>query len=418
MDGMITRLIEHRITEALDQGFSLFLLGPRQTGKTTTLTKILAPLNHIAFNLMETRERLKYERNPSLISQEVAASGKGLVFIDEIQKVPEILDDVQVLIDREKKVFALTGSSARKLKRKYVNLLPGRTLHFRMDPLLSHEYRDAFEIRSEIELKVILKHGELPRILTLVAESREKLARDLLSSYVTTYLEEEVRAEALVRNIGSFTKFLKLAAETSGRLISLRSMAQDIGVTHATVSGHFQVLEDCLIVERIEPLIPAGERGKLRKAAKFLFFDTGVRNASAEVLGPADFTSDFWGMLFEQWVGLSILRLMRVKGIGGKLHYWRDYSGREIDWVIDMADEWIPVEVKWGDNPRAGDFRHLDHFVQAYKKKVKRGYLVFTGLRDRKINDNIFALSFRNFLERIFELAADSSIPGSASGLS
>ena len=405
MDGMITRIIEQRIAETLGQGFSLFLLGPRQTGKTTTLTKILTPLDHIAFNLMETRERLKYERNPSLISQEVAASGKGLVFIDEIQRVPAILDDVQVLIDREKKVFALTGSSARKLKRKDVNLLPGRTLHFRMDPLLVHEYRDAFELKSESELRAILKHGELPRVLTLVADSQEKLARDLLASYVTTYLEEEVRAEALVRNIGSFTKFLKLAAETSGRLVSMRSMAQDIGVTHATISGHFQVLEDCLIVERIESLIPAGERGKLRKAAKFIFFDTGVRNASAEVLGPADFISEFWGSLFEQWVGLSILRLMRARGIAGKLRYWRDYGGREVDWVIEMADEWIPVEVKWGENPRAGDFRHLDYFVRAYKKKVRRGYLVFTGLRDRKISDDIFVLSFRSFLERIFKPA-------------
>jgi len=405
MDGMIARIIEQRIAETLGQGFSLSLLGPRQTGKTTTLTKILAPLDHITFNLMETRERLKYERNPSLISQEVAASGKGLVFIDEIQRVPAILDDVQVLIDREKKVFALTGSSARKLKRKNVNLLPGRTLHFRMDPLLLHEYRDTFELKSESELRAILKHGELPRVLTLIADSQERLARDLLASYVTTYLEEEVRAEALVRNIGSFTKFLKLAAETSGRLVSMRSMAQDIGVTHATVSGHFQVLEDCLIVERIESLIPAGERGKLRKAAKFLFFDTGVRNASAEVLGPADFTSEFWGNLFEQWVGLSILRLMRARGIAGKLRYWRDYGGREVDWVIEMADEWIPVEVKWGENPRTGDFRHLDYFVRAYKKKVRRGYLVFTGLRDRKISDDIFVLSFRSFLERIFKPA-------------
>ena len=180
-------------------------------------------------------------------------------------------------------------------------------------------------------------------------------------------------------------------------------MAHDIGVTHATVSGHFQVLQDCLIVEKIESLIPAGERGKLRKAAKYVFFDSGVRNASAEVLGTADFTSDYWATLFEQWVGLSILRLMRARGMPGKLYYWRDYSGREVDWVIELGDEWIPVEVKWGENPRAGDFRHLEFFIQTYAKKVRKGYLVFTGLRDRKISDTILALSFRNFLERIFD---------------
>jgi predicted AAA+ superfamily ATPase len=136
LDNMISRFIEKRIVDALRDRISFFLLGPRQTGKTTTLTKIFSSLDHFALNLMETKERLKYERNPPLLSEEVSASGKKLVFIDEIQKVPSVLDDIQVLIDKEKRVFALTGSSARKLRRKDVNLLPGRTLHFRMDPLV------------------------------------------------------------------------------------------------------------------------------------------------------------------------------------------------------------------------------------------------------------------------------------------
>ena len=402
MDSMISRLIERKLADALKNDVSFFLLGPRQTGKTTTLTEIFRPLDHIAYNLMETKGRLKYERDPSLISQEVSASGKKYVFIDEIQKVPAVLDDVQVLIDRDKKVFALTGSSARKLRRKDVNLLPGRTLHFRMDPLVYPEYTDALAIMNETELKLVLKHGELPGVLTLVADSREKLARELLSAYVAAYLEEEVRAEALVRRLGPFAKFLTLAAESSGGLVSMRSMAQDIGVTHATISGHFQILEDSLVAERVESLLPAGERGKLRKAAKYVFFDTGVRNAAAEVLGPAEFTSEYWGKLFEQWVGLSILRLMRAEGTPGKLLYWRDYAGRKIDWVIDLGDRWIPVEVKWGENLRSADIRHLDYFIQAYRKKVQRGYLVFTGQRDRKVSDRILALSFRDFLERIF----------------
>jgi predicted AAA+ superfamily ATPase len=402
MDNMISRIIEQRLARALKDDVSFFLLGPRQTGKTTTLTEIFRSLDHIAYNLMETKERQKYERDPSLISQEVSASGKKYVFIDEIQKVPAVLDDVQVLIDRERIVFALTGSSARKLRRKDVNLLPGRTLHFRMDPLVYPEYGDALAIKNETELKRVLKHGELPGVLTLVADSREKLARELLSAYVAAYLEEEVRAEALVRRLGPFAKFLKLAAESSGGLVSMRSMAQDIGVTHATISGHFQVLEDSLVAERVEALLPAGERGKLRKAAKYVFFDTGVRNAAAEVLGPAEFPSEYWGKLFEQWVGLSILRLMRGRGTAGRLRYWRDYAGREIDWVIDLGDRWIPVEVKWGENLRSADIRHLDYFIQAYRKKVQRGYLVFTGQRDRKVSDRILALSFRDFLERIF----------------
>lgn len=402
MDSMISRLIEKRIGSALRDDVSFFLLGPRQTGKTTTLTKIFSSLDHFALNLMETKERLKFERNPSLLSEEVLASGKKRIFVDEVQKVPSVLDDIQVLIDREKRVFALTGSSARKLRRKSVNLLPGRALQFRMDPLVYPEYLEAFPITNLTNLKLVLKYGELPGILTLVADSREKLAGELLASYVTTYLEEEVRAEALVRNLGAFAKFLKLAAESSGGLVSMRSMAQDIGMNHATISGHFQVLEDSLVAERIEPLLPAGERGKLRKAAKYVLFDTGVRNTAAEVLGPAEFTSEYWGRLFEQWVGMSLLRLMRARGTAGGLRYWRDYAGREVDWVVDFGDRWIPVEVKWGENLRPGDIRHLDYFVRTYEKKVKAGYIVFTGERDRKISEKTLALSFRDFLARIF----------------
>lgn len=398
MDSMISRSVGPRLQEAIAKGLSILLLGPRQTGKTTLLKVILGSFDHLSINLMEAGERLRYEKNPSLFSQEVRAARRRLVFIDEIQRVPDILDDVQVLIDSEKATFALTGSSARKLRRKGVNLLPGRVINFRLDPLLSLEYDAILKIDDERGLKSILKHGELPRIVTLLAESEPGLARDLLRSYVTTYLEEEVRAEALVRNIGSFTRFLKLAAESSGRLVSLRSMAQDIGVNHATVSGHFQILEDCLIVERIGPLTPAGERGKFRKSPKFVFFDVGVRNAAAEVLGPADFTNEYWGGLFEQWVGLSLLRLMRARGMDGRLYYWRDYSGREIDWVIDLGGEWIPIEVKWGESFRADDLRHLEYFAKTFGDKVKRGYVVFTGPRDREISDKFLALSYRNFL--------------------
>ncbi|MDW7759591.1 MAG: AAA family ATPase [Acidobacteriota bacterium] len=399
---MLSRFIESRIIETLEKQLSFFLLGPRQTGKTTTLAGIFQSYEHIALNLMETKDRLRYERDPSLLAQEVSASGKKHVFIDEIQKVPAVLDDIQVLIDRDKKIFALTGSSARKLRNRNINLLPGRALHFRMDPLIYPEYRNALEIANVADLKRVLKNGELPGILTLVADSREKQAREVLSSYVTAYLEEEIRAEALVRNLGAFSRFLKLAAEASGGLLSMRSMAQDIGVTHATISGHFQVLEDSLVVERVDSLLPAGERGKLRKASKYIFFDTGVRNAAAEVLGPAEFTTEYWGSLFEQWIGLSILRMMRARGISGKLLYWRDYAGREIDWVIDLGDRWIPIEVKWGENIRPADIRHLEYFIETYRDKAGQGFIVFTGMRDRKIDDRITALSFRSFLERIF----------------
>lgn len=141
----------------------------------------------------------------------------------------------------------------------------------------------------------------------------------------------------------------------------------------------------------------------------------GVRNAAAEVLGPADFTNEYWGGLFEQWVGLSLLRLMRARGLDGKLHYWRDYSGREVDWEVDLGSEWIPIEVKWGENLRTDDLRHLEYFARTYGDKVNRGYVVFTGPRDREFSDKIQALTYRDFLRKVFALrryraAAASSI--------
>jgi len=404
MEGMIARILKPLLEEALKNRTSIFLLGPRQTGKTTIVSDVFRSIPHLALNLMETRERLKFERDPSLIIREAEAAGTDFVFIDEVQKIPDLLDNAQVMIDRHNTVFALTGSSARKLRRANANLLPGRVLSYRMDPLSIQEYRNLMKWDAPGGLEDILKYGELPKPLTMVLDGRPKAAEEWLYSYVTTYLEEEIRAESLVRKMGIFSRFLKLAAGESGRLVSFRAMSQDIGIPHTTISEYYQILEDCLIAERIEPLIPAGERGKVRKASKFLFFDTGVLNAAAEVLGPADLPAESWGRLFEQWVGLTILRFLRSSGTRGRLFYWRDYGGREIDWVIEHGDAWIPVEVKWGENIKPGSTRHLEYFLKAYPIKARKGFVVFTGRRSRKIGDNITALTPAELPDALFDL--------------
>lgn len=397
---MISRFMNNRLADSLQNGLSFLLLGPRQTGKTTLVTEVMSSAPYLAWNLMETRERQKFEKDPSLIIREAEAAGVDRFFIDEVQKVPALLDDIQTLIDRTKKVFALTGSSARKLRREHANLLPGRTLSFRLDPLFTSEYRAAFGLDSSERLKSVLRFGELPKAFLLAAEGRARLAEEWLYSYVSTYLEEEVRAEAIVRKIGIFSRFLKLAAEESGRIVNLRSMSQDIGVPHSTVGAYYRILEDCLIAERIEPLVPAGMRGKVSKAAKYLFFDLGVLNAAAETLGSGDYPAEHWGRLFEQWVGLTLLRSMRAAGIHGALHYWRDYSGREVDWVLEIDGEWIPIEVKWGDNLKSGALRHLHYFVETYPDKVRRGYVVFGGTRSRRIDDIVTAITPGELLDR------------------
>jgi predicted AAA+ superfamily ATPase len=387
--------------EALAGDFSLLLLGPRQTGKTTLASACLANIPHGIYDLMETALRQRIERDPALIIREVRAAGGHCFLIDEVQKIPELLDDLQVLIDRDRKQFILTGSSARKLKRKGTNLLPGRVLSYRLDPLIEPEYRALLADGSLERIKRIIKFGELPGVFPLVLQSKDNLATDLLYSYVTAYLEEEVRAESLVRKIGPFSRFLKLAAEESGKIIRLRGLAQDLGIPHQSVEGYFRILEDCLIIEPVDSLTPAGERGKVVKGRRFLFFDSGVANAAAEILGPADFPAEVWGRLFEQWVGLSLLRYFRATGLRGKIFFWREYSGREVDWVVDLHNHWIPLEVKWTTRLRPDHWQHLEYFLKKYPQKADRAYIIYPGERPQQLSESIQALPALGFVDAI-----------------
>lgn len=290
------------------------------------------------------------------------------------------------------------------MKRKEINLLPGRIVSFRMDSLSWEEYRQRLPISGGQEtIKNILKFGELPQIFELVSDGKKEIASELLYTYITTYLEEEVRSEALVRNIGAFSKFLKLAAEESGKIISFRNLSQDVGVPHPTISKYYKILVDCLITEEIESLVPASQRGKVVQSSKFLFFDTGVANAAAEVLGPAEYPSEYWGSLFEQWVGLTILRFIRINGIKANLYYWRDYSGREVDWVLEFQGKWLPIEVKWTDRVKKSAAKHLLYFLDNFPKKTDHGYIIFTGDNPARITDQVTAVPYFDLVNRVLK---------------
>lgn len=403
MEGMIERVLKKRAQQIIENSISILLLGPRQAGKTTFIKELFKDMDYLEYNFMESRVRQRFERTPSLIIDEIEAGNKPVIFVDEVQKVPEVLDNIQILIDRHRKVFAITGSSARKLKRQEVNLLPGRVVTFRMNPLYWEEYAGRFSARRKGTIKTILKYGELPRIFELVSGGKSDIAIELLYTYVTTYLDEEVRAEALVRNIGAFSKFLKLSAEESGKIISFRNLSQDIGVSHTIVSEYYKILVDCLIAERIEALVPASQRGKVVKTAKYLFFDTGVVNASAEVLGPAEFTSEYWGSLFEQWVGQTILKYINITGIKAKLYYWRDYGGREVDWVVEYQGKWLPIEVKWAETVKKTAARHLHFFLDSFQEKAENGFVLFTGDRAARISDNVTAVPYFELIDKVIK---------------
>lgn len=380
----ITRLLQKNILDALSKDKSVLLLGPRQTGKTTLINQIPAEKR---FTLANPRDRLRYEKEPFILTAEVESMAEKfssilpLVIIDEIQKVPILLDAVQDLIDRKIAKFILTGSSARKLRRgEHVNLLPGRVIPLRLDPLVQKE------LFQNNLLERLLLDGALPEIV--LQENRQE-RETLLEAYVTVYLEEEIRAEAIVRDIGHFARFLEFAASESGKIINFSKLSQEIGVTHSTIASYYQILEDCLIAERVEPIIISKTRRKLSKAQKYLFYDLGVRRIAARE--GSELPRDYMGHLFEQYVGLELIRWIRLFQKRFQLRYWRDPSGPEVDWVIEANQKYIPIGVKFTEAPTIQDAKHLQIFLNEYEQ-AEKGFIICRTPFSMKISDKIAAL--------------------------
>jgi uncharacterized protein len=365
---MNTGLARHAaaaVERALARGKGVLLLGPRQTGKTTLLGGLDAAMT---LDLARPDLRQRYERRPELLRGEVegltSRHRSPIVVLDEVQKVPALLDVAQDLMDRKVARVVLSGSSARKLRRgAHANLLPGRVVSIRMDPLMLRE-----EPTRSLESRLL--YGDLPGFV-LQGDDRDRETD--LASYVTTYLEEEVRAEALVRNLAPFSRFLELAAGEAGRIINRRALSQEVGVAHTTITDYYQILEDCLIAERVEPITKSATRKKLTRSPKILFFDLGVRRLAAnEGRRPARERLGEW---FEQWVGLELIRMTRDRAARNPVRFWRDPDGPEVDWVVDLNDRQIPIECKWTDAPTAQHTRHLATFLSEHPAAT-RGFIV------------------------------------------
>ncbi len=391
------RIITTHVKEALDRGKSILLLGPRQTGKTTFIKTAIKP--DISYSLIQPRDRFRYESNPSLLSDEIQAQillqnlKNPIIAIDEIQKVPLLMDVIQDLIDQKIARFILTGSSARKLKYgSSINLLPGRLVLFHLDPLLINEITETLP-----SLEDLLIYGQLPAVIN------EPLARNKnkdLESYVTTYLEEEIRAEALVRNVTSFAKFLKLAATEAGQIINYSAIAQQIPyISHSTIANYFQILQDCLVVEKIEAFASNQVRKRLSKAPKFLFFDLGIRRLCANegtLLPKANL-----GKLFEQFIGLELIHSGRFLPEPIQITHFRDHNGPEIDYILQYQNQYVPIEIKYTDSPKEKDARHLKQFLEEHPS-VKTAYIICTTPKPFVITPKIIALPWQQ-LRLVFE---------------
>lgn len=384
----INRKTEERMKKALARKKSILLLGPRQTGKTTLVKSLQSDLY---INLAKPSSRQAYESDPARLTRELEAMPQDfpLVIIDEIQKVTPLLDAIQDLIDSKVAQFILTGSSARKLRRENANLLPGRLVVLRMDPLLIDE------MDFNPPLKDLLLYGSLPEII--MEPSIANREEDLFS-YVTTYLEEEIRSEALVRDVGAFNNFLKLASLESGLISNFQKLSQDVGVSNPTISDYYQILVDCLVAERVDAFSQSRSRKRLVKSPKFLIYDLGVRRIAAGE--GRDIPEKYMGDLFEQWVGLELLRQMRTEPIKSSLMYWRDSSGAEVDWIIERENRFIPFEVKWTQNPTVNDARHIKTFIEDHPN-ASQGYVICRAPKPQKLSDKITALPWQD-LPNIF----------------
>ncbi len=345
---------------------SAFLFGPRMTGKTTLLN-MLTPDEY--FDLLDPELELQYRSKPGIFWEQISALRKGsLIIVDEIQKVPALLNYVQMGIDRLGHRFILSGSSARKLKRGGANLLGGRALELKLHPITY------LEAESRFSLDQAIQYGTIPKIFNLLLEGDNELAQLHLKSYITTYIKEEIQAEALTRNVGSFQRFLAIAAQSNGQVIEFSNISRESSVPASTVKEYYQILEDTLIGFFLWPF-DRNERKKARP--KSFFFDCGVVRAIQNRLQDPP-TAREKGFLFETWM---INELTRIRDYYNKPHefsFWRERN-HEVDILIsDGHGPLLAVECKSGSGEIAKGT------IRKFKERFHGVPLIVASLPDTK----------------------------------
>ncbi len=382
------RLLESRVVGAAT---SILLLGPRQVGKSTLCRSINSDL---FIDLADEREFLDYAKNPARLRNEVEAldAEKPTVIIDEIQRIPALLNTVQSIVDRSKVKFVLTGSSARKLKRGGANLLPGRIIIEYMDPLSVLELGD-------IDIERAIQVGTLPGIYSGGPE-----ANDLLESYSDIYLREDIQAEALTRNLGGYARFLDTVALMSGQWVNYSKLSSDAEIPKETARRFVQLLEDTLVAFRVPPFRPRRSTSRrLHQRERLLLFDIGVRNALLGIHRRKLHTQQI-GAAFEQWVMLQTIYLNRALRKGWNISTYRTEAGAEVDLIIDRGDDIVAIEIKSGRNVANQDARGLNSFEEVCDAPVKK-WILFQGERRQKLPREVLALPVLEGLRRLATMA-------------
>ncbi len=331
---------------------SFFVLGPRGTGKSTWIKHHFQDKNHLYVDLLDPMVEDLYRVDPQELRRQInASSNLEWVIIDEVQKLPKLLDLVHQTMEETKIKFVLSGSSARKLKRGSANLLAGRASMYHLWPFTSAELGDRFD------LDFSLRWGALPQIYS---ESSDEGRREYLRAYAVNYLKEEIQAEQIVRKLDPFRTFLQVAAQTHTQIVNFAKISRDVGVDVTTVQNYFSILEDTLIGILL-PAYHTSIRKRQLQSPKFYFFDPGVvRSLTRQLnqdLTPGSFA---YGLHFEQFLILEIMRLAEYKRLDYEYSYLRTKDGVEIDLIIDRpGSDKICMEIKSSDRIQPDDVHPL-----------------------------------------------------------
>jgi predicted AAA+ superfamily ATPase len=362
---------------------SFFLFGPRGTGKSTWMRSVFPTAPRI--NLLDESLYQSYLGNPAVFAAELQALPRGsLVLVDEIQRLPQLLNEVHRHIEEHGLRFVLCGSSARKLKKAGTNLLAGRAVRRNLHPFLPEELGDRFRLDDA------LRWGSLPVIWS--SEDR----RDALQAYTQMYLKEEIQAEALVRNLPGFVRFLPVAALFHGQLVNVAGLARDAGVARTTVAGYLEIIEDTLLAYRL-PAFEGRLRVKERKHPKLYWTDAGIVRALKRQFDPP--TAEERGTLLEGWVAGLLRSYGDYRGLFDEWYYWSpaESAAVEVDFLLQKGRAFVAIEVKSSE-------RYSDAMVRGLRAigdlpGLSRRILLYTGSRVLRTQDNIEVVPIRAFLD-------------------
>ena len=378
---MYNRILELPLSEKS----SIFLFGPRGTGKTSWIKAHLP--NSLYFDLLDFSTYSSLSAYPNRLENLIPHHYDDWIVIDEVQRVPELLNEVHRLIEHRQFRFLLTGSSARSLRRAGVNLLAGRALRYHMHPLVIQE------IGNDFSLQHALQFGLLPHAVT------HKDPKRYLESYVQTYLREEVLQEGLTRNIGAFTRFLEVASFSQGSVLNFSEIARELSLNRLTVANYFEILEDLLLAVRIPTFTQRAKR-KIIAHDKFYFFDTGVYR-SLRPRGPLDTPEEIDGAALETLFLQSLQAINDYFNLEYKIYFWRTFSGNEVDFVIYGPRGIHAFEIKRSSHITNKALKGLMSFHEDYPQAHL--HLLFLG-KQREYHNDIKVIPFEEALRELPQL--------------